>query len=152
MGVQQVLLGLNLLCDNFVYFMPFVILCILKSKILKLFGSFYVCITLLMRFTIILFIWLHCLPLLYRAVWLIYTYILYSVCIVLSSDARSGSGRSAPNSASLKVNMVAWSSDDENVITAFSDFSVRIWSSTTGEPIRLLEVRLKKRSAIASTL
>ena len=36
--------------------------------------------------------------------------------------------------------MVAWTADDAQVITAVSDFSVRIWCSTTGQHVRTLKV------------
>ena len=41
----------------------------------------------------------------------------------------------------LKVNMVAWTVDDELVLTAVSDFSIRVWSSTTGVQLNSLKVK-----------
>ena len=36
--------------------------------------------------------------------------------------------------------MVAWTVDDELVLTAVSDFSIRVWSSTTGVQLNSLKV------------
>lgn len=38
----------------------------------------------------------------------------------------------------LKVTMVAWNLSDEWVITAVSDFSLKVWSPTTGELVKVL--------------
>ena len=37
--------------------------------------------------------------------------------------------------------MVAWTVDDELVLTAVSDFSIRVWSSTTGVQLNSLKVK-----------
>ena len=38
----------------------------------------------------------------------------------------------------LKVTMVRWSLDDNYVITAVSDFSIKLWDSSTGELVRVM--------------
>ena len=37
--------------------------------------------------------------------------------------------------------MVAWTVDDELVLTAVSDFTIRVWSSTTGVQLNSLKVK-----------
>jgi bromodomain and WD repeat domain containing protein 1/3 len=39
----------------------------------------------------------------------------------------------------LKVTMVAWTMNDQNVITAVSDFSLRVWDSSTGKLLHCLK-------------
>ena len=43
-----------------------------------------------------------------------------------------GSNYNPPEDSKLKVTMVTWSRDDRWLITAVSDFSIKIWDSTTG--------------------
>ncbi|KAF6036259.1 BRWD3 [Bugula neritina] len=58
----------------------------------------------------------------------------------LSMKPLSGeSSRSEQRSSSaLRVNMVEWTVDDKLVLTAVSDFSVRVWCSVSGNQIRAL--------------
>ncbi|XP_018496053.1 bromodomain and WD repeat-containing protein 3 [Galendromus occidentalis] len=39
----------------------------------------------------------------------------------------------------MKVNMVAWTKDDSNVLTTVSDHSVKIWNSCSGQLLRVLK-------------
>jgi bromodomain and WD repeat domain-containing protein 1/3 len=45
-------------------------------------------------------------------------------------------------SQKLKVTMVTWSRDDRYLITAVSDFSIKIWDSSTGKLLRLYRSNL----------
>jgi len=39
-----------------------------------------------------------------------------------------------------RVTMVSWSADDEFVITAVNDFSLKVWNSHTGQLVHVLQV------------
>ena len=41
----------------------------------------------------------------------------------------------------LRVTMVSWTADDHHVITAVSDYSIKLWDSHTGKLVQMLEVR-----------
>ena len=40
----------------------------------------------------------------------------------------------------LRVTMVSWNLDDTLVVTAVSDFSVKVWNSSTGKLLHVLKV------------
>ena len=42
----------------------------------------------------------------------------------------------------LRVTMVSWNLDDTLVVTAVSDFSVKVWHSDTGKLLHVLKVRV----------
>jgi len=39
-----------------------------------------------------------------------------------------------------RVTMVSWSTDDEFVVTAVNDFSIKVWNSHTGQLVHVLQV------------
>ena len=40
-----------------------------------------------------------------------------------------------------RVTMVSWSTDDESVVTAVNDFSLKVWNSHSGQLVHILQVR-----------
>ena len=44
----------------------------------------------------------------------------------------------------FRVTMVRWSVDDRHVITAVSDFSLKVWNSHNGQLVHVLQVSLVK--------
>jgi len=39
-----------------------------------------------------------------------------------------------------RVTMVSWSTDDDLVVTAVNDFSLKVWNSHTGQLVHVLQV------------
>jgi len=39
-----------------------------------------------------------------------------------------------------RVTMVSWSTDDDYVVTAVNDFSLKVWNSHTGQLVHVLQV------------